>query len=112
MQYSFSKGSQDGSDVWMAVGVVDCVIVGRGVEVENGVLASTTGFVVVSGDGAVAGPGFGVDMLFEQPVTTMSTNNKNSRFIRSKYITITQLDAFCTHPRSMGLVWISKGEGT
>jgi len=88
MQYSFSEGSQDGNDVWVAVSVVDCVIVGRGVEVKNGILVSTTGFVVASGDGAEVGSGFEVDMLFEHPVTTISTNNKNCRFIRFKYITV------------------------
>ena len=84
MQYSFSAGSQDGSDVWVAVGVVGCVIVGRGVEVKNGVLVSTTGFVVGSGDGTAVRSDFGSGAL-EQPATVISINNKNSRFIRPKY---------------------------
>ena len=66
----------------MVVGVIDCVTVGRGVDVENGVLVLIIEFIAGSGDNKVVKPGFGSDVP-EQLANTMNINNENNRFMKT-----------------------------
>ena len=63
------------------VGTIDCVTVGRGVDVRNGVLVPIIGLVIGSGSDVAGRPGSISDML-EQPVATVNRNNKKYRLIR------------------------------
>jgi len=80
MQYSSSKGSQDGIEVWVDVGLIDGVTVGMGIDIRSGVPVADTSSGPGSGGDMVVGPGSTSDAL-EQLVVTINNNN-NNRFIK------------------------------
>ncbi|MGB7873258.1 MAG: hypothetical protein WBL25_02655, partial [Anaerolineales bacterium] len=61
--------------------VINCVTVGRGVDVRNGVLLAIIEFIISSGDDVAGKPGSTSDTL-EQPAATINRDNKNNRIVR------------------------------
>ena len=60
---------------------MDCVIVGKGVDVKTSVLVSEIEFVIGSGDNVPVRSGSELDIL-EQDAATTNSNNKNNCLMR------------------------------
>ena len=68
--------------VWVAVGAIDCVTVGMGGDVRNGVLVPMIEFVIGSGDDIEVRSSSISDTLEQLAVADNSNNNKKHRCIK------------------------------